>query len=111
MPRKDSFLIQAFNYLSQKVAEIEPFYNLTACLNPEERELIGFCKAYSIMFPEDKDFNMFLEEKITPMLKAIGISKWPRGEITDLGLRLGRGDREDVYLIPEDREESEEVRR
>ena len=94
MVRRDTFLLQAIKLLSQRVAVIEPTYNLTACLNPAERELIGYLKAYMVFFPEDKEFNTWLKEKVIPMLVQIGISKWPRTELTDLGLRISNVDEE-----------------
>ena len=99
MSSRDNLLIQTIKLLSQRVAMLEPFFNITACLNPEERQLIGYCEAYRIMFgDQDKEFSQFLQEKAIPMLEKIGISRWPRTELTDLGLKISNKDEEEVSL-------------
>lgn len=49
------------------------------------------------MFGEDK-FTKFLKEKAIPALQKIGISRWPRTELTDLGLRISNKDTQDVDI-------------
>jgi len=108
---KDTLLLQAIKLLSQRLAIIEPFFNETACLHPEERETVGYCEAYIMMFGEEDKFAEWLKEKAIPALQKIGISRWPRTELTDLGLRISNKDTEEVdisYLTPE--VEQEEIR-
>ena len=95
---KDSLLLQTIKLLSQRLAMIEPFFNQTACLHPEEREIIGYCEAYIEMFGEKDEFARFLKDKAIPALQKIGISRWPRTELTDLGLRISNKDMQDVEL-------------
>jgi len=85
------FYIRAVNLLSQHIASLKPygvFLSELACMNKEEREIIGYIKGYTVLYPEDKDFNKFLERVIV-LLKYIGLSKWGRTELTDLGLMIG----------------------
>jgi len=89
MVRRDPLLLQAIRLLSQSVAKNEPFYTETSCLNPPERELLGYIKAYKILFGENETIARFGKA-----LKFIGIAKWPRTELTDLGLNIGSGDTE-----------------
>lgn len=101
---KDSLLLQTIKLLSQRLAIIEPFFNQTACLHPEEREIVGYCQAYIEMFGDKDNFAKFLKTKAIPALQKIGISRWPRTELTDLGLRISNKDTEEVdisYLDPE----------
>jgi len=53
-----------------------------------ERELIAWCHAFKILFPEAKGFNEFLEVKAIPALTKIGLGRWYRDQITDLSLAL-----------------------
>lgn len=99
---KDSLLLQTIKLLSQRLAMLEPFFNKTACLNPEERELIGYCAAYCEMFKDsDPEFIEYLQQKVIPALTKIGIARWPRTELTDLGLRISNRDEETITLDEE----------
>ncbi len=77
--------------MSQKVGGIIPFLKDTACVHLEQREMIAYCDAFIILFPEQKGFNRFLEKKATPALLRIGLGRWYRDQITDLGLALSQG--------------------
>jgi len=74
--------------MSERVGKEEETLRETACVHVEERELIGFCKAYPLIVPEDEKFNKFLKEVAIPVLTIIGRSRWYRDQITDLGLAL-----------------------
>ena len=95
---KDSLLLQTIKLLSQRLAIIEPFFNQTACLHPQEREIVGYCEAYIEIFGDNDNFSKFLKEKAIPALQKIGISRWHRTELTDLGLRISNKDMQDVEL-------------
>lgn len=95
---KDSLLLQTVKLLSQRLAAIEPFFNQTACLHAEEREIIGYCEAYVTLFGKKDEFARYLKDKVMPALQKIGISRWPRTELTDLGLRISNKDTEDVDI-------------
>jgi hypothetical protein len=75
--------------LSRKVSGKEPFYMEIACLEQGFAEMVAYCHAYKIMFPDDKEFNAFLDEKAIPILKRVGMATWPRDVLTDMGLRMG----------------------
>lgn len=77
---------------------IEPFFNQTACLHPQEREIIGYCEAYISMFGEKDEFAKYLKKKVIPALQKIGIARWPRTELTDLGLAISAKDTEEVDM-------------
>lgn len=74
--------------MSERVGKEEETLRDTACIHVVERELIGFCKAYPLIVPEDKEFNKYLKEVAIPVLTIIGRSRWYRDQITDLGLAL-----------------------
>jgi len=94
---KDALLLQTVKLLSQRLAIIEPFFNQTSCLHPEEREIIGYSQAYIEMFGKN-DFSKFLEEQAIPALQKIGIARWPRTELTDLGLRISNRDTKTIDM-------------
>lgn len=90
---KDAFFIQAYNLLSQRLANVDPDYKDSACLHPDEAEMIGFIKAYVILEKEsDPKFCTWLETKALPAIRKIGEARWPRSELTNLGLRIGSRD-------------------
>jgi hypothetical protein len=78
------------NLLSQQLAGLkgEEIYQLTSCLNAEEREFIGVLRAIQVLPGIDVATAKKCEELI-PFFLEIGKSKWPRTELTDLGLRVG----------------------
>lgn len=95
MSGKGDLYLRTLKLLSQRVVNIEKFFSLTACMNLEEREIIGLIYAYDELTkdPKVKDpFNDFLMNKVVPALQKIGRSKWGRTELTDLGFMLGDKD-------------------
>lgn len=105
---KDLLLLQTIKLLSQRLSILEPFYGKTSCLHPEEREIVGFCEAYITMFGEETGFSKFLREKAIPALEKIGMARWPRTELTDLGLRIANRDEKEEDMseyFPRDIEE------
>lgn len=101
MVKQNDFMLYAQKLLSQKVAKFDKFLSLTACLNIEERELIGYCRAFTKLFPANKEFNEFLEKKIIPAFVVIGQSKWFRSELTDLGFKLSDKNTKSERIIEE----------
>lgn len=94
MPTKN-LLFQAISLLSQYLTQIKeakgPLYQKTACINAEEREMIGLCYAVAdFIEKDDPELANYLKNDIAGMLETIGISRWPRTELTDLGLRVGQ---------------------
>jgi hypothetical protein len=105
MPQ-DKFFYQVQKWLSQRLAIIKEEYNETSCLSPDMREIIGYCRAYLRLFPEDQEFCQYLNEKIIPAMKEIGVARWMRSELTDLGFAIADKDEEQVeFGIPEEEEE------
>jgi hypothetical protein len=75
--------------LSQDLAKLEPIYQQTACLGAEEREIICVLTAYADLIRTRKpDKAKRIKEVIIPFIEKIGVGKWQRFELTDLGLRV-----------------------
>lgn len=95
--------------MGERVGALKQFLFMqeTAMVHLEERELIAYCKAYPLIFTEDKEFNDFLQETAIPVLILIGRGKWYRDTITDLSLALSskkrRDDAEDAKDILEEK--------
>lgn len=84
---------------SQDLHGLEPILAATSCMNPDDAELIGLC--YAIlprMKARDAKRAERFEKAIIPMLETIGLSKWVKGEVTHLGLRLGHRNKHTVDL-------------
>lgn len=105
---RDSLLLQIHQLLSQRLSKIEPFLRDTACLHPEEREITGYIEAYIRMFGKKNPFSEFLLNQAKPAIEAIGMSKWQRTELTDLGLRISDKETGKTETVPS--VEEEEVR-
>lgn len=69
--------------LSQRASGKDKTLALTACLDPELREIIGIIEAYQ----EYENNDEFEKEK--EALRIYARYKWPRTEITDLGFIIG----------------------
>lgn len=92
MPKMDNYLIQATSLLSQHLSQLKPegeLFKLTSCLNYEEREIIGILTGIMPLIPEGKN-KQLIKTVIIPYFEALGIAKWQRTELTDLGLRVGQ---------------------
>jgi len=92
---KQNLLFQAISLLSQYLVQIPEakgeLYQKTACINAEEREMMGLCWAVAdLIKKDDPELAEYLKKEIIPFLETIGISRWPRTELTDLGLRVGQ---------------------
>jgi len=75
--------------LSAKIGAQHPFYKQTACLDDDIREIIAYCEIVKIFLPNNERLRKLIDEKIVPALEKIGIARWKRTEITDLGLKIG----------------------
>ena len=88
------FFIQTTNLLSQQLASLagEEIYAQTSCMDPEYRNLIAILLSLKKMKPStSKAIN-----KIFPLLENLGKAAWFRTELTDLGLRVGQRNIEEV---------------
>ncbi len=103
-----NILLQTQKLLAQRLAALAPKYNETACLHPEEREMIGACFAYIQLFGEETKFAEWLKTRMIPALTVLGLTRWPRTEMTDLGLRIGFLDTQQYVIADEPTEEGEE---
>lgn len=92
MPK--DLLFQAISLLSQYLVDIKEvkgeLYHKTACINAEEREMIGMLYAIADLLPDEPELAAFLTQDVAGLFESIGIAKWPRTELTDLGLRVGQ---------------------
>jgi len=94
--------------MGQQVGGLTEFKDMqeSACVHVQEREQIGYARAFQVLFPDVEKFNEFLEKKAIPALIKIGRSRWYRDVLTDLSLALSvRGDtraREDVSKLVEE---------
>jgi len=89
MSALDKILFAEIKLLSKQVSTREPFFQKIACLGEEEAMMIAYCEIYKLFFPEDKEFIKFLDEKVIPALKKIGMVRWKRDVLTEMGLKLG----------------------
>jgi hypothetical protein len=84
---------------SQDLHGLEPIMAATSCMNPEDAEIIGCCLA---ILPRIQKRNPERAERfrkeIIPMLEVLGLSKWIKGEVTHLGLRLGHRNKASIDL-------------
>lgn len=100
-------MLQSLNLLSQQLAKIagEEIYQVTSCMNPEERELIGLLAAIPKL-PGVTQVQGKTCRDLIPFFSEIGKARWPRTELTDLGLRVG--DRGIGKITMEEQEEESE---
>jgi hypothetical protein len=91
-----------FHYTSlfgQDLNRLEPVLAQTSCMNPEDAEIIGFCLAIlPRMEKRNKERAKRMREELLPMLETIGMSKWMKGEVTHLALRLGHRNKHQIDL-------------
>ena len=84
---------------SQDLSSLEPILRETSCMNPEDAELIGYCFAMKIRSEKrNPERAKRLETQLIPMLEMIAMSKWVKGEVTHLGLRLGHRNKTQINL-------------
>jgi hypothetical protein len=82
-------IFETTRLLAFKLANKDAFFEKTACMDVEDREYIAYCEIYKLLFPNDKEFNGFLDNVVIPAFQRIGNARWMRTEITDLGLKVG----------------------
>ena len=103
--RIPSELAESYRAMSVDVGRIKDFKFLaeTACMNVDERKMIGFCEIAKKLFKGDKKFVSFLDEFAKPFFEYMGRAKWNRDILTDLGLALSlrKGRRKDVTKVLE----------
>ena len=93
--------------LSATIGAQHPFYRQTACMDAEYREYLAYCEIIKLFYPNNKRLTELLDKKLIPALEKIGIARWTRTEITDLGFKVGQ-ERTDISLKYLERQEKEE---
>lgn len=88
------FFIQATNLLAQQLAAIkgEEIYTETACMDAEYRQTLAALSWIEGQAPGVSDAI----KKIKPFIILTGKALWVRSELTDLGLRVGQRNLEDI---------------
>ena len=89
-----------FHYMSlfsQDLHSLEPILAKTSCMNPEDGELVGLIEIMIQRVPKDSDRYKRLEA-LSNRFQIMGMSKWMKGELTHLGLRLGHRNKQDIDL-------------
>lgn len=76
--------------MGERVGRIIKFLQSTACVHVEERELLAWLEMYKKLFPEDKEFIVWLDERAIPSFVILGQGRWYRDTITDLALALSQ---------------------
>jgi hypothetical protein len=89
--RNNDELFREVQVLSQRVSQKIKFFALTACMNPEQRELYGFLEMYE-RFTGDDSLEGFKE-----LVQIWGRSLWGRTELSDLGFAIGANVRTEDY--------------
>lgn len=91
------FYIQGMNLLSQQLSQMqgEEIYNLTSCMNQEERDIVGILTALKKL-PQVTPEQKKLVDTIIPFFSELGKARWVRTELTDLGLRVGNRNIQDT---------------
>ena len=84
---------------SQELHSLEPILADTSCMNPEDAELIGLV-AIAQKRAKDRKQEARAErlKQKGEELQILGMSKWVKGELTHLGLRLGHRNKQDIDL-------------
>lgn len=93
MPKKGRIpqeLWETYRAMSVDVGRIKDFKFLaqTACMNVDERKMIGFIEVAKKLFKGDKAFVAFLDKFAKPFFEYLGRAKWDRDVVTDLGFAL-----------------------
>jgi hypothetical protein len=92
MPQKSSNdLFREISVLAQRVPDKDFLLGFTACMNPEEREIIGYIYVFKELF-KDNSLDEYLKA-----FQMLGRSRWMRTELTDLGLILGENIQEEDF--------------
>jgi len=74
--------------LSNKIGVEYPFYKRTACLEAQFREYIAYCEIIKLFNPSNKRLIKFIDDKLIPTLEYLGMARWQRTEVTDLGFKV-----------------------
>lgn len=111
MSSNQDFFYAMKKLLSQQIGKLNPDIEETAMLHPDERFAVAACRAYIKGFGKtNPKFCKWLEETGIPMLKLLGYGKWPRTELTDLGLKLSNKDESEQSIQSEQEVVEQEIR-
>lgn len=91
MPKKFAdILFEKEGAMGIKVGKLIGFLKDTACMNREEREIIGLLEYMKELFKNDKNFSKFIDQIVKPFFVKQGHAKWKRDVVTDLALAMSR---------------------
>lgn len=85
-----SFNREEFRYeslLGSLIAQKDPYFEQTACMSEEWREIIGFLEVLKIV-DQDPDLRKEIEKLFIPICQKLGIATWKRDIVTDLAMKL-----------------------
>lgn len=98
MPQMKDIQFHYTSLFSQDLSKLEPILRITSCMNPEDGELIGFME---VLIKRNLRSNPARAERLqqkSEQLQIMGMSKWVKGELTHLGLRLGHRNKQNIDL-------------
>lgn len=94
MPRDMTF--QALKLLAQYIVSNPSkipegaIFQKTSCMNQDDAEIIGIIEASKVFLDAEQDKETIKQlNKIVDFMEILGISKWFKGELTQLGFRAG----------------------
>jgi len=85
-----NILFEKEGAMSIKVGRLIGILQKTACMNSDERTVIGYLEFLKILFKSDKNFIEFIDKVILPFIEFQGHARWKRDVVTDLGLAMSR---------------------
>lgn len=106
----DRFITEESNLLAQSLADLTDeqlsgtgrnLYALTALINSDEKEIIGFIKGVEKLPFFSQHFKDFLASLI-PFLTCYGIGKLELSELSALGVKVGHMNKEEISETSEE---------
>ena len=73
--------------LGSLIAQKDPYFEQTACMSEEWRELIGFLEVLKIV-DQDPELKGEIEKLFIPICQKLGQATWKRDIVTDLAMKL-----------------------
>lgn len=99
MPQMKDIQFHYTSLFGQDLSSLEPILRITSCMNPEDGELIGFMQIAILRSKERKqEARVQRLEAKSEQLQVLGMSRWVKGELTHLALRLGHRNKQDIDL-------------
>ena len=80
-------LWETYRAMSVDVGRERKFLEVTACMNPQERVQIALLTTAKRVL-NSPDFSAFVDQIALPFVQELGMAKWQRDVVTDLGFVL-----------------------